>query len=78
MAHKRFSLLSVFIVVLASSFTDQSKEILIDDERPLIKMDSHEEYPHEGNEEAFEHAPCHMEYQVNDFKKTLFSTLIKK
>lgn len=65
MAHKRISLLSIILVVLTSPFTDQSKEILIDEERPIIKMDSHEEYPHESIEEAFEHAPCHMEYQVS-------------
>lgn len=64
MAHKGISIISVFLVVFYSSFTEQSKEILIDEERPILKVDSHEEYPQESIEEALEHAPCHMEYQV--------------
>lgn len=65
MANELYSLLiSALLVIFSSTLTDQSKEILIDEERPIIEVDKHEEYSQENIEEALEHSPCHMEYQV--------------
>lgn len=65
MANEVYSLLiSAFLVIFSSTLTDQSKEILIDEERPIIEVDKHEEYSQENIEESLEHSPCHMEYQV--------------
>lgn len=63
MAHVR--LIEFTILLLICSAFVKSKEILIDEEGSVLKVDSHEEYPHENIEEAVEHAPCHMEYQVH-------------
>lgn len=71
MAHTRFSIIIILFLVILVMVVGQSKEILIDDERPIIKVDSHEEYPHENNDEPVEHSPCHMEYQVYVVKQSL-------
>lgn len=76
MAYKSTSTISLLLAVLSLMVTAHSKEILIDEERPIIKMDSHEEYSHESFEETIEHAPCHMEYQVSKFFMKLFIFLL--
>lgn len=67
MAHKRISIITILVIVLSSMVSGQSKEILVDEERPIIQVDSHEEYSHESIKEAVEHTPCHVEYQVPSF-----------
>lgn len=67
MACDRLNIL-LFVIVFSPLVTSQSKEIIIDEERPLIRVDNHEGYSHESLEEAIEHAPCHMEYKVCIFR----------
>ncbi|XP_074039331.1 uncharacterized protein [Leptinotarsa decemlineata] len=72
---KNYSFLfaAVLVTVFANSMTQQ-REILIDDEGPLLKVDQEEYEGGNSIEEPAGHATCHLEYQV---MKRVVGTCIK-
>ncbi|KAJ8974659.1 hypothetical protein NQ317_018878 [Molorchus minor] len=67
--------ISALFLISCNMILALSREILVDEEGPVFKVDKHEEYENNDNTEEFvEHAPCHMEYQV---MKRVVGTCIK-
>ncbi|XP_023312686.1 uncharacterized protein LOC111692798 [Anoplophora glabripennis] len=66
--------ISVLLIIFFNMIIGQPREILVDDEGPIMGVAKHAEYENEDNEDVPEHAPCHLEYQV---MKRVVGTCIK-
>ncbi|XP_060532017.1 uncharacterized protein LOC132705447 [Cylas formicarius] len=65
----------LLVFLLSHMVLSQTREIFVDDEVPIFKVDGHDKVEiAEDAKEEIEHAPCHMEYQV---MKRVVGTCIK-
>ncbi|KAG5894447.1 hypothetical protein JTB14_014894 [Gonioctena quinquepunctata] len=74
MAQSYSFLFTVLLVTVFSNMVAEQREILIDDEGPMLKVTQNEFGDDNAIDEPIAHATCHLEYQV---VKRVVGTCIK-